>query len=353
MAICRLSQRLYLRATLPPKPGSHHSKCHQQYLSLGTYANPAALKNAEKEALKVGGLLACREFSWNPYLKSHPLAPEPQRVSEWAEEFERDYFDRRLKTQKSQNTWLVDYKRVFDKLPQNQVLTVELIKGAIVSTTPDSRTRKRVCLALGALAKFAGIEFDVKPFRGSYSPTKVSPRKLPDDKLVAQTFYQINDPTWQWVYGILATYGLRPHEIFYLDWRSPVTESGILSVLDGKTGPRRVWPIFPEWFVDFNLAEIKLPKCTGKNNADLGHRVSNTFRRLKIPFQPYDLRHAWAIRSLEFGLDISLSAQQMGHSVKIHSEVYHLWISDRHHQRAFEALMKRSDRPLPPRVLHH
>lgn len=353
VAIVRMGERLYLQATLPPKPGSYKSKKHQQKIALGIYANPTGLKTAEKEALKIGGLLACKEFSWAPYLKSDPSAPEPQRVREWVAEFEQDYFERRLRSRKSETTWLIDYKRVFDRLPQDQVLDIEMIKRAIIATTPDSRSRKRACLALGALAKFAGIDFNTKPFQGHYSPKKVSPRDLPSDEAIAQQFYKINDPAWRWAYGLMATYGLRPHEIFCLDWRSPVSESGILSILDGKTGPRRVWPIFPEWFEQFNLAEIKPPNCTGKNNADLGNRVSHAFRRLKVPFQPYDLRHCWAIRSLEFGLDISLAAQQLGHSVKIHSEIYHLWISDRHHQRAFDALMKRSDRPLPPRVLHH
>lgn len=353
VALLRDGERLYLQATLPPKPGSYRSKPHQQKIALGIYANPAGVRTAEKEALRVGGLLACKEFSWDKYLKPTPSSPVPQRVGEWVAEFEKDYFERRRRSRKSETTWTIDYRRMFDRLPQDQVLSIELIKELIVSTTPDSRTRKRACLALGALAKFAGIEFDAKPFQGRYSPKKVSPRDLPEDKAIAQIFYQINDPAWQWAYGILATYGLRPHEIFCLDWRSPVSEAGILSVLDGKTGPRRVWPIFPEWFEDFGLAQVRPPKCTGKNNADLGNRVSHAFRRLKIPFQPYDLRHCWAIRSLEFGLDISLSAQQMGHSVKIHSEIYHLWITDRHHQRAFDALMKRGDRPLPPRVLHH
>ena len=33
--------RLLLRATLPPKPGSSKTKPHQQYIALGIYDNPA------------------------------------------------------------------------------------------------------------------------------------------------------------------------------------------------------------------------------------------------------------------------------------------------------------------------
>ncbi len=63
-----MGRRLCLRGTLPPKPDSQKTKPYQQRLYLGIYANPAGIKKAEAEAKKVGGLLACKEFSWEPYL---------------------------------------------------------------------------------------------------------------------------------------------------------------------------------------------------------------------------------------------------------------------------------------------
>lgn len=85
----------------------------------------------------------------------------------------------------------------------------------------------------------------------------------------------------------------------------------------------------------------------GKPNSDLGNRVY-AFKRLDVPFQPDDLRHAWAVRALEFGLDMSLAVAQMAHRVKVHADIYHHWISEDVHQRAFSALLNRSDRPRPP-----
>jgi integrase len=72
------------------------------------------------------------------------------------------------------------------------------------------------------------------------------------------------------------------------------------------------------------------------------------FKKYGIPFTPYDLRHAWAIRSMEFGLALELAAQQMGHSMAIHSQTYHKWISDRHHREAFARIMQKPDRIKPP-----
>jgi integrase len=85
-------------------------------------------------------------------------------------------------------------------------------------------------------------------------------------------------------------------------------------------------------------------------NSAIGESCSRYFNGLKLPFHLYDMRHRWAIRTLEIGLDISLAAQQMGHSVQMHSETYHHWISEDVHQRAFDALMLKSDRPKAPEI---
>jgi hypothetical protein len=53
---------------------------------------------------------------------------------------------------------------------------------------------------------------------------------------------------------------------------------------------------------------------------------------------------------MEFGLELTLAAQQMGHSLKVHTDVYHHWISEQHHQRAFDKLLARSDRPQAPQM---
>ncbi len=227
--------------------------------------------------------------------------------------------------------------------------TAELLTDLICTTTPDSRTRRRTCYAAAALAEITGIELNTTRLIGHYSPRRTSPRDLPNDELIAQCYGQIPNASWQWAYGIMATYGLRNHEIGYIDLESLKQAPGIISILDGgKTGARRVWPCYPEWWERWQLWDVKPPEIGGKNNSDLGHRMYVQFGRYGIPFNPYDLRHAWAVRTIYFGWDVSLSAAQMGHSVQVHCDVYHHWLTDQHHQRAFDVLMNRSDRPLPP-----
>jgi integrase len=278
-----------------------------------------------------------------------PVRQEQKAIATWVTEFEQDYFTRRARTSKSETTWDIDYKRVFARLPQSQPLTPDALMTLATSTNPDTRTRKRYCIALGALARFAGLTLDLKPYAGKYSPKTASPRELPDDSTIVRCHDQISADDWRWAYGMLAAYGLRPHELFHLDNQSLRAGNLMLKILDGgKTGARTVFPLYPEWIERFNLLDIRLPKCTGRTNKDLGNRVTHAFKRL-VPFPAYALRHCWAIRSLEFGWEVAMAAQQMGHSVPIHTQTYHNWINERHQQKMFDALMQRSDRPTAPK----
>lgn len=346
-----IGDRLYLRATFPPKPSSPKQIPYQQRLALGVHANPAGISQAEKEARKIGALLDCNEFNWEPYLRAATDTENADTVAGWIERFEDDYFQRRRRTDKSESTWKGDYLKVLRQLAPDQALSVELLKELILATAPDSKSRKRVCMVANALAKFAALPCDFRPYAGRYSPRRVSPRTLPDDSLIAECYGKIKNPGWRWVYGVLATYGLRPHEVFNLDFDEVRSGSQVVSVLGGKTGARRVWPCYPEWYDQFEIKAVSLPNINlDRNNTRIGESCSKYLNPLLPGFKLYDLRHCWAVRTLEFGLDLSLAAQQMGHSVAMHTDTYHAWITDKHHQRAFEALMMRSDRPRPPKL---
>lgn len=347
--------RLCLRATLPPKPNSIMISPHQQRIGLGIRANPAGVVTAEIEARKVGALVDCNEFSWQPYLKTSIILPTEAptiTIAEWIALLERDYFQRRAKTPESQSTWKKDYWAILQRLPPDQVLSRDVLLATLLQTAPDTKTRQRACKALSTLAKFAGIELDTKPLAGNYNPQRVNPRNLPEEQLIADWYKRIDNPAWRWAYGMIATFGLRPHEIFYIDSSRLELGDYLISVTNGKTKARQVWAFYPEWIEQFHLCDRQVPEVTGRNNSELGERCSQYFHRnAELPFKPYDLRHCWAIRTLEFGLDITLAAQQMGHSAQVHSNLYHHWISAKHHKRAFEALIQRSDRPKPPEIV--
>jgi integrase len=332
--------RLYLRATLPPRPDAANQHPRQQRIALGIHANPYGVSLAEKEARKVGALLDCNEFDWTPYLKV-PVE-DVGSIGYWLRRFEHEF-----KEEVTEVTWKTEYKQVLDRLDPHQPLTPEQLKLLILQTKPNTRTRKRYCTTLSKLAAFAGLQVDFKPLQGKYSTRQVDPRSLPTDEQIVACFHQIKHPAWQWIFGVIATYGLRNHEAFFLDTTDLEQGRYWVTVQQGKTGRRLVWACDPEWVEQFDLRTPKLPDVTGKTHADYGERVSQFFRRSGLP-AAYDLRHRWAVRTLEFRLPVELSAQQMGHSVKVHCETYHRWITADVHQRAFEALMLRDDRPPAP-----
>ena len=330
VTILQRGDRLYLQAVLPPRPGSAKPSPYQQQIALGIHANTVGVSLAEKEARRVGYLRDAKEFDWRLYV-DYPKQ-QSETVADWVQKFEEA-----KRVAVSGTTWKTDYQRPFGTLPASEPITSDLLLGAIAKTTPNTRQRRRFCLAFRQLAQFAGIEFDVGDLMGTYSPTKVQPRNLPTDEAIETCFDKIENPQWQWVYGVIAAYGLRDHEAFYLD----LNKFPIAEVVEGKTGYRQCWPLRPEWAEKWDLQNIKRPPVTGSCHADFGNRVCKFFARSPAGFCAYDLRHAWAIRAITFGLDTSLAAKQMGHSLATHTQTYHLALNEREQQRAYDELMVR------------
>ncbi|MCT7965156.1 site-specific integrase [Laspinema sp. D1] len=340
IVVCLRGDRLSLRGTFPPKPNSTKTKPHQQYLALGIYANPAGFKRAKSEALRVGGLIACKEFDWSEWLEPEPLSPsDSKKIADFLQEFESDYFSRKARTAKTETTFK-DYLKSWEEFSDRQKpLSTETILEAVRSTPPDSHKRKRTCMAMKSLAKFARIQIDLKPYQGKYSPyTAIQERDLPSDEFIEEWRELIPNPAWKWAYGIIATYGIRSHELFYLDTSLLHEPPGILIVLPGAKNDNRhkVWPCLPEWWEKWKLWETDLPNCSGPDNSALGHRVSRAFNRYNVPFPPYNLRHAWAVRTAVAGLDPAIAARMMDHSLDVHTKLYHRWIGDKHFQQAWE-----------------
>ncbi len=133
-------------------------------------------------------------------------------------------------------------------------------------------------------------------------------------------------------------------EWFCWQWLSNSSESIDNKLLCSKS-PRRpsnfnkVLLSFALIFARRRLHDIKRPPVTGECHADFGDRVCKFFARSPANFCAYDLRHAWAIRAMSFGLDATLAAKQMGHSLATHTQTYHLALNEREQQRAYDRIL--------------
>lgn len=237
---------------------------------------------------------------------------------------------------------------VLKKLPSRDPISEALIKKVIEEETePDTKTRKRCCMVYGQLAKIAELEVNLKTLAGSYGAKSVQPQDVPSDEQIIRVWRNIPSDAWKWGIGLIATYGIRPSELTHCQ----IDNNGILTVgAEGKTGERRVWPLYPEWLKDFDLLNVKMPQISGANNTELGSRVNQYLRRCGSPFPAKAPRKSWSVRAILLGLPIELAAYQQGHSVKVHHEMYARWITDETQQRAYDAIMNRPDRPKPPTI---
>ncbi|MEL6350191.1 MAG: site-specific integrase [Cyanobacteria bacterium J06627_28] len=357
LKIERRGDKLSLRGTLPPRPNSPRLKAYQQRIPLGLPANKAGLKQIEKTAKVIAAQLIENTFDWQDYLG--PVAGLKRAgadVSEQIAAFEVHFFQSREglgKPSSLRTTWekaYVPYLRKLNAiaLKHPSFSLPEAIYATVQSTKANSRSRQVCCTALDALATFLNtpLPTPLKSLWGNYGNSKTQLRQLPTDEEILSTYKAIPNPQWQFVYGIMATYGLRNHEVFFSDYAMLASgdEEAAIEVLEStKTGLHDVWPFHPEWVDAFELRDIRLPKVNtdlSKTTLQLiGQQVSKQFKRYKVPFSPYDLRHAWAVRTIGVGLPDTVSARMMGHSVAVHNRTYHRWITRRDQRAAVKAAM--------------
>lgn len=334
-------QKLVFRGIFPPKPGSNRLYPHQQRLSLGIPATPEGLSEAILLAKILASQLWCGRFNWDHYQNAPSNESITSELDLWIREFEL-YF---RAGGGSRTTWEKAYYPYFAKLQSltdRQASYAELIYQVILSIPPHSRSRQLCCTAMKALVKFAGITlpFNIKDLWGTYSQSSLQERALPSEELIIEWHNQIPNPRWRFVFGLMATFGLRNHEVFFCDYdhfRSG--EDNSIRVLEStKTGSHESWAFPPQWIEQFELRSGKLPSVntdlTQTTLQRIGQQVTQQFQRYRIPFTPYDLRHAWAIRTIHYGLSDTIAAQMMGHSIAIHQRTYHRWLTRRDQEQA-------------------
>ena len=333
--ILRRNRKLSLRGQLPKKSGEGRGN-RQQTIALGVFASPEGVKVAIAKAQRLESDLNFERFQWRDWEKGGGSAGGRSAV-DWAKEFGEV---------KAANVKETSYRANYDEplrsLP-DKPLTEELLRAHILSRgEPNTWTRKNDCMVFKQLAKFAGLTVDFADIRGAYKPKPVNADDLPSDEEIEAIWASISTPGWRWVYGMMATYGLRPHEAFRIaNLKGVGSPTGKITILDeSKTGRRDVWPLPDKWREQFNLAAVVLPNITieGRDNQQLGQRMSANLKG-KIPHIPYALRHAWAIRSAVMGIPDSIAARWMGHSVAVHAETYHAAINQLQH----EAIWRRAN----------
>ena len=354
---------LNIRGSLPDKKSPNVSKV--QRISLKVPYDINGLEEAKKAIELIDFQLKKNQFCWSNWIKEKAISSKKNHnldVANEIESFKKEFFSDTSKSKSSAgmlSTWQSAYKPYMNRLmgvsnTSRLKLDQGLLLEILLSYKENSRSRQQCGIALSALAKHLKLELpqNWKQLQSGYGIHESNFRELPSDEQIINSFHLIPNPKWKFVFGLMATYGLRNHEVFFSDL-SCLKKDGdkIIRVFPNtKTGEHQVWPFHPEWVELFELDKITdtldlLPsiKTDLKNTTlqHIGRRVSEQFKRYRISFTPYDLRHAWAVRTILIGLPNTVAAKMMGHSVSIHTKTYHHWITRRDQQLAVDSALSR------------
>jgi len=354
--------KLNIRGSLPSKENKNLQKV--QRLSLGIDADNYGLEEAQKKLQLINLQLELDQFEWRNWLTSSIKESDKsydfftKKISEFEKEFFKEYKNDHLNSAR-RSTWNSAYKpyikRMLSNYQKNDNKDINhIFLNTLKSYKEGSRSRKQCGTSLNVFAEFLELRLpsEWKSLSRGYGIKKASFRNLPDDNLIEELWKNIPNKSWQYVFALMATYGLRNHEVFFCDLSS-LKKSGdkILRILPTtKTGEHQAWPFHPKWVDLFELCSLgNDPTLLPKINRDLkqttlqniGKRITDQFNRYSINIRPYDLRHAWAVRTIFYDLPDTVAARMMGHSVSLHTQTYHHWITKRDQQKAVNnALLK-------------
>ncbi len=334
---------LYLIGTFPPKPQSQKDKPYQQKISLGMQPHTQGIKRAVQEAKRVSLLLEKGEFDWSEWIGDQSQVSGPP-VGELAARYEQWFFATKGETASTKYTWEKDYLAVYRKIPNDAHLTEEFIISFIQSSSdPNTRSRKRYTQAMKKLAEFAELPIRMKKIQqlsGNYGrPGTLKPRKLLTDQEIIEIWSLLDNPIAKYVWGLMACFGCRSHEVWFVD-TSALLEGGNTIQIPRNTKSKRdrtAYALPRAWLDQFELrVEKPLPEPDPKlTNGALGDKITHLFTNKGLP-GPYILRHCWKQRAIRVGIDPSVAARSLGHSVSVSQQTYSAWLADQVSVEAFD-----------------
>lgn len=329
VSIRRKGDRLFLRATLPDQKTG---KNKQHDIKTSAPATMAGLRAAKAKADRLSSDLILGSFQWENWLCPESVS-SGNSCREWIEKLTNDHWSRVEKTKSRERSFREDYLNPYSKLPPNAILSENLLRDILIRETKptEGKTRNRYCLAYTRLARFAGLGVDFNGYKVRYEPKD---RYLPSDGEIETTIDSVKHPAWKWIAGMMAAYGLRPHELFHLDTSGMSGELPILRVLPNtKTKERTVLPCPASWVDRWNLREKHWPEFTvtpeTHDNKDLGARITPGLKRNGVNWTAYAFRDCYVIRLEKAGWPPNLAEKMGGHSRETRKKSYLRHVNDR------------------------
>jgi integrase len=323
--------RLRLRASLPLPDGSW-----KQRRITTAFPYPSGVDQARELAGQLGKDLELHRrgletFPFERWLQTTQTAgPTTEGISggEALRRTETWWAKQRKRGPSADVTWATAYAGPLKPLLPQRDVTLDTLRALVASKPIGSCSRRKTALAATAVAQALEMGMDaVQELRGlgkGYTPLKdAAPRNLPTDEEIVAAIDGLPSG-WQWVAGICATYGARPHEALLM---ADVESNGLVVIRGGKTGARQGLPLPKTWISRWELQAKRLPSINlDRDHRTVGSQLGVALRRHGAPFLPYDMRHAWAVRAIHNPqISPSLAAKSLGHSLMVHTSLYQRW----------------------------
>ena len=300
--------RLYLLANLPLKDGSPGLK--RQRIPLYLDDTPINQRLARKQLRVLEKQLEGGSFDWSYWQPEHLQA---QGIT-WNEGIRRLHHKKVVLGRTGESTWKINYMGRLRQIPGSAPITSRSIEQALLKYERSQCSYKELYYLLKHIAELAAVPFPAVPVP-TYDQRGIP--DVPSDDEILSWIEAADEPT-AWYFGMMATYGLRPHEIettrFVDGDRLEVAE-------ETKTGARIVIPLPAAWVERFALTQVRRRQGT----SDLARHLWRETRKLGLSWKPYALRHAYAARLWRLGgseLDLFTAARLMGHSIERHVKTY-------------------------------
>ena len=316
---------LYLRGQFP-----EHGQMVRREMALKIKATKEGLSIALGKAKEIDAQLMLGKWE--------AVQREKLTVAKAVEQYEIDYWNRHEKTLDRLESWKkYQYGCCFKYLPEDEVFNSVLLLKAVCYFPSGSFMQKNFCSLIRPLAKFHKVEFDFRPYM-TYQKPELNFRELPTVEMIVQAYKEEKYFPHKWGLGVLATFGLRPHELYKSEFNFE-SEPQLVYVGEKtkRKKPRTVFPLKIDG-LDFLEIPIQIDKlkarCKGVTNLQVGHTVNKWFQ--KYPFSPYQLRHFYAVRGAMEGIGPVFMSKWMGHDITIHYKHYGSLLGDRESEQLWK-----------------
>ncbi len=329
-------EAVYLQANLPCK--TDPSKRKQQSIATGLkVSNLSTPEKLRALAFRLDEQLELSTFSWSDWSKDKITAKKSSaprdsilfsELCQWVESRFDAFYPDEPKT--GSGIYTAKYKPTISLFKKFYgAADLEAICQVIRDIESPS-SRANIGSIVSVTLDHMGLTWDKQPLfdaKKGYTKDLLNEKDIPSDEELLAIWSSIKDPRWKWVHGMSLAFGTRPSELLSIEFEDDVINLMTYKT-KGKPYSREAWALPEEWIEELNLREMHKPTC---NRLNVARQYSDYMERNNLKHWPlYNLRHAYAIRSLVQGIEISTAARLMGHSESTHRKHYQLWINKGH-----------------------